>query len=120
MALTDPAPVNVVSRRGFLKAAAAGASAIALAPGARDALAQTPKKGGTLRVGFYIEAATMDPHLSGSKIDRQVYHNIFEPLVVLDNKLQIKPGLAESWTQPDPKTIWDYVFADKNYVAGES
>src|SRR5215212_3673469 len=64
-----------------------------------------PTKGGTLRVGFYVEAATMDPHLSGSKIDRQVYHNVFEPLVTLDNKLQIKPGLAESWTQPDPKTI---------------
>ena len=47
----------------------------------------------------------MDPHLSGSKIDRQVYHNIYEPLVVLDAKLGIKPGLAESWQQPDPKTL---------------
>ena len=73
---------------------------------ARRAWAQeTPKKGGTLRVGFYIEAATMDPHLSGSKIDRQVYHNIYEPLVVLDANLGIKPGLAESWQQPDPKTL---------------
>jgi len=103
--MTDPAPVNVVSRRGFLKTAAAGASAIALAPGPRDALAQTPKKGGTLRVGFYIEAATMDPHLSGSKIDRQVYHNIYEPLLTLDVKLGIRPGLAESWQQPDPRTV---------------
>src|SRR5207249_11148559 len=50
-------------------------------------------------------AATMDPHLSGSKIDRQVYHNIYEPLVTLDVKLGIKPGLAESWQQPDPKTV---------------
>jgi len=103
--MPDPAPVNVVSRRGFLKTAAAGASAIALAPGPRDALAQTPKKGGTLRVGFYIEAATMDPHLSGSKIDRQVYHNIYEPLLTLDVKLGIRPGLAESWQQPDPRTV---------------
>src|SRR5207244_6766279 len=55
--------------------------------------------------GFYIEAATMDPHLSGSKVDRQVYHNIYEPLVTLDLRLGIKPGLAESWTQPDPKTL---------------
>ena len=64
-----------------------------------------PKRGGNLRVGLYVEAATMDPHLSGSKIDRQVYHNVFEPLVVLGEKLDIKPGLAESWTQPDPKTL---------------
>jgi peptide/nickel transport system substrate-binding protein len=77
-----------------------------VAPGVPVALAQSaPKKGGTLRVGFYIEAATMDPHLSGSKIDRQIYHNVYEPLVTLDTKLGIKPGLAESWTQPDPRTL---------------
>ena len=68
---------------------------------------EAPKKGGNLRVGFYVEAATMDPHLSGSKIDRQVYHNVFDPLVVIDRQLQIKPMLAESWQTPDPKT---YIF----------
>jgi peptide/nickel transport system substrate-binding protein len=95
-----------VSRREFLKtsAVAAGLPWLGLGPGVATA-ADAPKKGGTLRVGFYIEAATMDPHLSGSKIDRQVYHNIYEPLVTLDTRLGIKPGLAESWTQPDPKTL---------------
>src|SRR5256885_11329241 len=94
-----------VSRREFLKTVAVISSVpmVGLAPGV--AAAQAPKKGGTLRVGFYIEAATMDPHLSGSKIDRQVYHNIYEPLVTLDAKLGIKPGLAESWQQPDSKTV---------------
>jgi len=90
-----------VSRRRLLQMCAVAS----LAPGVPAAWAQAPKKGGTLRVGFYVEAATMDPHLSGSKVDRQVYHNIFEPLVVLDDKLGIKPGLAESWTQPDNKTL---------------
>jgi peptide/nickel transport system substrate-binding protein len=89
-----------ISRRGFLQLCAA---ASVVTPSL--ALAQAPKKGGTLRVGFYIEAATMDPHLSGSKIDRQVYHNIYEPLVVLDTHLGVKPGLAESWQQPDPRTL---------------
>src|SRR5262245_23363003 len=107
MAATDPFTLHGLTRRDFLRlsaaASAAAGPAAALAPGAA---AQTaPKKGGTLRVGFYIEAATMDPHLSGSKVDRQVYHNIYEPLVTLDVKLGIKPGLAESWTQPDPKTL---------------
>src|SRR5437773_8535722 len=94
-----------VSRREFLKTCAVMSSVpmVGLAPGV--AAAQAPKKGGTLRVGFYIEAATMDPHLSGSKVDRQVYHNIYEPLVTLDTKLGIRPGLAESWSQPDPKTL---------------
>src|SRR2546428_11133931 len=94
-----------VSRREFLKTCAVMSSVpmVGLAPGV--AAAQAPKKGGTLRVGFYIEAATMDPHSSGSKIDRQFYHNVYEPLVTLDTKLGIKPGLAESWTQPDNKTV---------------
>jgi peptide/nickel transport system substrate-binding protein len=95
----------MVTRRDFVKtgAVASGAAALGWRPG-RGA-ADTPKKGGTLRVGFYVEAATMDPHLSGSKVDRQVYHNVFEPLVTLDTKLGIRPGLAESWTQPDPRTL---------------
>src|SRR5438309_7763554 len=92
--------ISRMSRRGFLQLCAA---ASALHPSL--ARAQAPRKCGTLRVGFYIEAATMDPHLSGSKIDRQIYHNIYEPLVTLDVKLGIKPGLAESWQQPDPKTL---------------
>src|SRR5919201_854142 len=94
-----------LSRRDFVTSSATAATAAAVGLGPRRALAQTPKKGGTLRVGFYIEAATMDPHLSGSKVDRQVYHNVYEPLVTLDTKPGIKPGLAESWTQPDPKTL---------------
>jgi len=65
----------------------------------------TPTKGGTIRVGLYVEAVTMDPHLSGSKIDRQVFNNLYEKLVDLDTKLQVIPGLAESWTQPDPTTL---------------
>ena len=93
------------SRRQFLKTCAvvSGVPLLGLAP--RAARGDTPRKGGTLRVGFYIEAATMDPHLSGSKIDRQVYHNIYEPLVTLDTSLGIRPGLAESWSQPDPRTL---------------
>src|SRR5262245_65832540 len=76
-----------LTRRDFLLASAAASGAALTSLDALPALGQTPKKGGTLRVGFYIEAATMDPHFSGSKIDRQVYHNIYEPLVTLDVKL---------------------------------
>jgi peptide/nickel transport system substrate-binding protein len=106
MPTKNPRAALDVSRRDFLLlcAAASGAPLVSFDPGSALA-ADAPKRGGTLRVGFYIEAATMDPHFSGSKIDRQVYHNIYEPLVTLDVKLGIKPGLAESWQQPDPKTV---------------
>jgi peptide/nickel transport system substrate-binding protein len=67
--------------------------------------AATPKKGGTLRVALSVDVTTLDPHLSGSKLDRQVYHNLYEPLLVLDDKLGVQPGLAESWQAPDPNTL---------------
>jgi len=93
-------------RRDFLLLCAMAAGAVAPAMAAGPTSAQTtPKKGGTLRVGFYLEASTMDPHLSGSKVDRQIYHNIYEPLLTLDVKLGIKPGLAESWQQVEPKIL---------------
>jgi ABC-type dipeptide transport system, periplasmic component len=94
------------TRRDFLRWSAVASGGLTAPWAVRAAGAQTaPKKGGTLRVGFYIEAATMDPHLSGSKIDRQIYHNIYEPLLTLDANLGIKPGLAESWQQVDAKTL---------------
>jgi len=95
-----------VSRRNFLRLCVLASGGLAPSALSIPAFAQTtPKKGGTLRVGFYLEASTMDPHLSGSKVDRQIYHNIYEPLIVLDVNLGLKPGLAESWQQPDPKTL---------------
>jgi peptide/nickel transport system substrate-binding protein len=83
----------------------AGAPAPTAAPKPAEAAAGTPKRGGTLRVGLIVDVATLDPHLSGSKVDRQVYHNLYDPLVLLDDKLGIQPNLAESWQTPDPKTL---------------
>jgi peptide/nickel transport system substrate-binding protein len=86
--------------------AAAGAPVATSAPKpAESGAAGAPKRGGTLRVGLIVDAATLDPHLSGSKVDRQVYHNLYDPLVILDDKLGIQPNLAESWQNPDPKTL---------------
>src|SRR5262250_1051022 len=104
--MRSSAPDPNLHRRDFLLLCAMAAGAVAPTMAARPASAQTtPKKGGTLRVGFYLEASTMDPHLSGSKVDRQIYHNIYEPLLTLDVKLGIKPGLAESWQQVEPKIL---------------
>ncbi len=88
------APVGAttpVSAAGPTSATAAGGAA--------------PTRGGTLRVGLSVDVVTLDPHLSGSKFDRQVYHNLFDPLFVLDEKLGIQPNLAESYQTPDPQTL---------------
>jgi peptide/nickel transport system substrate-binding protein len=92
------------SGAGPVQTAAPAAPAAAAQP-TRASAAGSPQRGGTLRVGLFLDAATLDPHLSGSKVDRQIYHNLFDPLVILDEKLEIKPNLAESWQTPDPKTL---------------
>ncbi|HEV8306860.1 MAG TPA: ABC transporter substrate-binding protein [Methylomirabilota bacterium] len=79
---------------------------VALALGA-SASAQEPKPGGVLRVGLQGDFTTMDPHMSTSAEDRDLYYQLYSPLVGLDANLKIVPELAEAWEQPDPLT---YVF----------
>ena len=66
--------------------------------------AQDPQRGGVLRVGLQGDFTTMDPHLSTSAEDRDLYYQLYSPLVGLDANLKIVPELAESWEQPDPLT----------------
>jgi peptide/nickel transport system substrate-binding protein len=84
---------------------AAPATTPAAAPTSGSNAAAAPKKGGTLRVALSVDVVTLDPHLSGSKFDRQVYHNLYDPLLMLDEKLGIQPNLAESYQTPDPTTL---------------
>src|SRR6202030_1314607 len=83
----------------------AAAQPTAAKPAATGATAGAPKKGGTMRVALTVDVTLLDPIMSGSKLDRQVYHNLYDPLLVLDEKLGIQPNLAESWQTPDPKTL---------------
>jgi peptide/nickel transport system substrate-binding protein len=85
------------------------ALAVALAALAAAALgaAQGPQPGGTLRVGLQGDFATLDPHMSTSAVDRDVYYQLYNTLVGLDANLNIVPELAESWEQPDALS---YVF----------
>src|ERR1051326_4222247 len=109
----------MLSRREFLRTGVLLSGGLALvvacapqsaapaapAPAAAGNAASTPTRGGTLRVGLSVDVVTLDPHLSGSKFDRQVYHNLFDPLFILDEKLGIQPNLVESYQTPDPKTL---------------
>jgi peptide/nickel transport system substrate-binding protein len=60
--------------------------------------AQGARPGGTLRVGLDRDPPTMDPHRSGSAVDRQVYQNLYDKLVDTDDTLAIVPMLATGWT----------------------
>jgi peptide/nickel transport system substrate-binding protein len=68
--------------------------------------AQTVKGGATLLAALDLDPPTMDPHLSGSAVDRQVYQNLYDKLVDIDENLAIVPMLATSWKiSPDGRTV---------------
>jgi peptide/nickel transport system substrate-binding protein len=68
------------------------ATAFVAMPGAAD----TPKKGGVLRIGMIGEAPTLDAHVTTATITREIGINMFETLYTLDAKYQPVPLLVES------------------------
>lgn len=83
------------------------ALAIVLAPTvAGRADAQTPVRGGTLRIGWIADAKTLDPHFSVQFAERYVLYMVFNTLVGLDKSFNIVPELARSWqVSPDGKQV---------------
>jgi peptide/nickel transport system substrate-binding protein len=61
------------------------------------AMAQTPKPGGTLRVGWEADVTGLDPYLSPGVQAWHTVGNIFNSLVTVDTNLHYVPELAESW-----------------------
>jgi len=58
----------------------------------------TPKSGGTLTYAQESELRTLDPVASTQLVERTVFYQMYESLVTIDDKLNIKPGLATAWT----------------------
>lgn len=93
-----------LSRRDAL--ALAGGSAASAFIGL-DALAQgAPKRGGVLKVSANTNPSSLDPATGGSGYDHTVLYTLFDTLTEWDYEtLKPKPGLAESWSFPDPQTL---------------
>src|SRR4029077_17152085 len=85
-----------LSRMGGL---AAGAGLASLGGGApRPAWAQgSPKRGGGLKVATVDKPVNMDPGSAQLYSSLQVYQNVYNKLVYVDESGQFVPGLAKSW-----------------------
>ena len=80
-------------------ALAAGPSALAIAQGA-------PRRGGILRVSAPANPSSLDPATGGAGTDHVFLFTMFDTLVEWEyDTLKARPGLAESWSFPDPKTM---------------
>lgn len=103
-----------VTRRDMVKwMVAAGASAStagSIFVGAKDAFAQTPKRGGKLIMGFdaHGPADTLDPALATQTIDYFRSRMFYGSLTRLTEKLTYEPELAEEITANGNATEWTF------------
>ena len=88
--------------------------------GFREGSAQsTPKRGGTLTVGFNSDIAATDPHVTANFLTSVVMRHMFETLVAYGEKLEFVPMLAERWEiTPDYKTYTFYLRKGKLFHNG--
>jgi peptide/nickel transport system substrate-binding protein len=83
--------------------------------GAGKAAVNTPKlteslpaaKGdpGPLKWALYAEPSSLDPIYSNDFPPMEVLANVCESLLQIGPDFTFRPGLAESWTNPDPRTV---------------
>lgn len=66
----------------------------------------SPAGAQTLTLGTKLELNTLDPHFFAAFPTGSSHTQIYEPLIQLDEKLQLKPHLALSWRTIDPLT-WE-------------
>jgi peptide/nickel transport system permease protein/peptide/nickel transport system substrate-binding protein len=93
-----------ISRRSVMALATGG---LVAAGQASEASAQSsPKRGGVLRVSCPYNPSTLDPVTGGSGNDHVFLYTIFDTLIEWEyDTLKPKPGLATSWSYPDPNTL---------------
>ena len=101
-----------VSRRKFIHMAGAAGGAGALwSLGAglpRPAFAQTPKRGGTLRVATTTDAEVLDPSSIFSDVELRLCEQLFNGLVSIDENLNIVPDIAEEWAVTNDATHFEF------------
>ncbi|MEO4040695.1 ABC transporter substrate-binding protein [Hoeflea sp. CAU 1731] len=101
-----------LSRRGFMEGAlATGATAAAASTlWSTKVAAQTPKKGGTFRVGVHDgnTADSLDPGTTESVFMIQLSHAVRGYLTLITNTNELGPDVADSWEASADASEWTF------------
>lgn len=60
-----------------------------------------------LRIGAKIGPSAIDPHYHSSGENNTLLRHIYDSLVVLDNRLRVRPSLATTWRNVAP-LVWEF------------
>ncbi len=89
--------------RRFVASTVAALVAVSMAP---SASAQT------LKVVMHSDVKALDPIWSGAYITRNHAYMIYDTLFAIDEKLQVKPQMVESWTTSPDGLTWTFTLRD--------
>ena len=89
--------------RRSLVASIAGLAALVAAPFAEAE---------TLRVVMHSDVKALDPVWSGAYITRNHAYMIYDTLFAIDEKLQVKPQMVDSWTTSPDGLTWTFKLRD--------
>ena len=67
--------------------------------------AAAQKSGGTLTIVRPTDPVSLDPQLETTAPGAWVYFNMLEPLLTMDEKMQLRPALATSWEVMSPTKV---------------
>jgi len=80
----------------------------------------SPLAAKTFRLATTTDASTLDPHANNALHTSLLLTQVYEPLVRRDDELKLIPGLALSWSQPEP-TRWRFQLRpDVRFQEGEA
>ncbi len=97
-----------LDRREFLAGTAAAAAALAAGP----ALAQQPRRGGTLRFIPQADLKVLDPIWTTAYITRNHGYMIYDTLFGTDDNFQVKPQMVDRYTTSSDGMKWTFTLRD--------
>jgi peptide/nickel transport system substrate-binding protein/glutathione transport system substrate-binding protein len=75
-------------------------------PAPAGAQRAVPRRGGMLRTAYDSNPASLDPMTGRNASDFQILYVLYDPLVDIDPvTLELKPGLATSWSFATPRSL---------------
>src|SRR5260221_13920090 len=88
---------------------------LALAVGLRAGAAQAQ----TLKVAMGSDGKILDPIWTTAYAQRDFGYMVWDVLFALDDKLQVKPEMVDTWNVSDDKLTWTFTLRDIKWSDGQ-
>lgn len=64
----------------------------------------TAEPADVVTMAVFASPNNFDPRIATDEVSQKIAQLVYDNLLTFDDKLRVVPGLADGWTQPDPRT----------------